>query len=815
MSDTQFGPWAPGVQSRTQFSSQKCFRPFNLKPTRNGQIARSNSFLHTPKAGPPLTPLQLPKDIPSGTSSNTRPPTLQIPGSQVNRAIGTLSRVTFRVDSTPSSPISALRPRATSAPQKVAGQDQSPHSIFSLSPFPRTTSQPAFATVSPHQPAEKHYELKLDSITHNGHPLRAQKTVELYDGTFLRIASIKNQISDGRDDQIFLQGPKFQRTRDLMGLFSLNKGEVAMYSLSEKIPLSEVLRPRILILTNAAFPKYREVIRDGDIAEREGRLVCRWRTRMVSKQEGYIWRLQQHEVDKKYRMDDSKLRKTWRGGLVEAVKMLQDETLQDSLPRPRGDLFEQEGFVEWSVRKKNFVDLTAEKPKQKEDTKETHHTAIVTNDGSLKLKQTSYAPFQRGNSSGAGGLGSSRYEATIDSRTPAGRFLGYFQGTYTPNPNASPNSCYSSLRPNRIDNLGSLTPPSLQNVNKFSGTLPLRTPVATAGNPNIWSSNKKQLGVFDNSGLSPTDAQPTKPAYQISARPLTYPGGNFRPSKFLGSTVTPKGIFWSDVYNNLKDCSSSSKSLGPFNSQLPTTTIHGTLSVKSKQLPISQDIILSEGPSKSSLGRCDSLQGFSSFLKPSPSSQQAFNPGFSPSARRKYKFGDAFCGGGGMSSGARSAGFTNAWSFDFNIDAVATYRKNFPGCKTYHTSVNEFVALPPEDLLVDVVHLSPPCQPHSPAHTIAGKDDDRNEASLFCVEECLGVSRPRMVTLEQTDGILNRPEWFRTLVRSFTDLGFSVSWKVLHGVEYGVPQTRKRLFLLAARSAITQSTLRHKGTNLP
>ena len=56
-----------------------------------------------------------------------------------------------------------------------------------------------------------------------------------------------------------------------------------------------------------------------------------------------------------------------------------------------------------------------------------------------------------------------------------------------------------------------------------------------------------------------------------------------------------------------------------------------------------------------------------------------------------------------------------------------------------------------------------------------------------------------MVTLEQTDGLLNRPEWFRSLVMMFTDLGFSLSWKVLHGVEYGVPQTRKRLFLLAAR----------------
>ena len=174
-------------------------------------------------------------------------------------------------------------------------------------------------------------------------------------------------------------------------------------------------------------------------------------------------------------------------------------------------------------------------------------------------------------------------------------------------------------------------------------------------------------------------------------------------------------------------------------------------------------------------------------------------PVFNSTRETIYTFGDAFCGGGGMSSGARAAGFKNAWSFDSNYEAVSTYRRNFPQCTTYHSTANDFLTLRHPELLVDVVHLSPPCQPHSPAHTIAGKDDDNNEASLFCVRQCLQACRPRMVTLEQTDGLLNRPEWFRSLVMMFTDLGFSLSWKVLHGVEYGVPQTRKRLFLLAAR----------------
>lgn len=764
--DTRFGPLIPNAQPRIQSSSQKRFQPFSLGPIHKGQVARPDPALRTSKAAPSS------RDVPSTPT------------------VGSL--------------ISAPRLRVTSPIQRVVGRDKSPHSLFNIPgilPRSKTTNQSARATVSSCLPAEKYYELELDSILHNGHLLRVRKTVELSDGTFLRIASIKNRISDNGDDFIFLQGSKFQRARNFMGMLPLRKNEVAMCSLSENVPLSEVLKPRILILTNAAFPKYRVIAGDKEIDEKEGRLVCRWRIKIVSKQEGYMWRLQQHEVDAGYQVDDSEQRKRWRGGLVELVKMLQEGALQDT---PCENLFEQEGFVEWSARKKNFVDLTAEKQRE-EGMKEMHHTAIVTNSSSLELKQT-YGLLK------ASGLKSSRYEATIDSRTPAGRFLGYFQGTYTPNSNTSPNSPFPS-RPNPAAkcSLGSRINSSPQTTNKFSGALAAQPLVSPVGSSNSRNPNKERFGVPNNSGISPFNTQQKKQAYRISGRPQTYTG-NFRSSTFLGSTVTPRSIFRSNVYNNLKSCTSSSKDLGPFDSQPLTSTRHDALSVKSKWSLVPQDITLSKSPSKSFPGKYNSLQNFNNSPK-SPPPRPVLKPDFNPPT--KYKFGDAFCGGGGMSSGARSAGFANAWSFDFNIDAVATYRMNFPGCETYHISANEFVALPPEDLLVDVVHLSPPCQPHSPAHTIAGKDDDRNEASLFCIKECLEASRPRIVTLEQTDGILNRQEWFRSLVLCFTELGFSVSWKVLHGVEYGLPQTRKRLFLLAARFAMTRSTLRGKVTDLP
>jgi DNA (cytosine-5)-methyltransferase 1 len=172
-------------------------------------------------------------------------------------------------------------------------------------------------------------------------------------------------------------------------------------------------------------------------------------------------------------------------------------------------------------------------------------------------------------------------------------------------------------------------------------------------------------------------------------------------------------------------------------------------------------------------------------------------PAASKGPPKKYTFGDAFCGGGGMSTGAQGAGFFNHWSFDRDEDAIKTYKLRFPEAQAHKQPVHNFLA-EKTDLQVDVMHLSPPCQPHSPAHTTVGKDDEENEASGLAISALLRKIRPRYATLEQTFGLVNRPEWFAAVIASFTSEGFSVKWDVLFCEQYGVPQTRKRLFILAA-----------------
>ncbi|KAI4179344.1 MAG: hypothetical protein LQ346_007216, partial [Caloplaca aetnensis] len=123
--------------------------------------------------------------------------------------------------------------------------------------------------------------------------------------------------------------------------------------------------------------------------------------------------------------------------------------------------------------------------------------------------------------------------------------------------------------------------------------------------------------------------------------------------------------------------------------------------------------------------------------------------------KRQYTFGDSFCGAGGMSRAAHQAGLHIKYAFDCNKHACTTYALNFPQADLHCLWAHDFVQQN-NDCKVDIAHLSPPCQFFSDAHTVAGKDDEMNTASLFAVGEIINKSKPRVVTLEQTFGIVLR-----------------------------------------------------------
>ncbi|KAL8799695.1 MAG: hypothetical protein Q9182_005704 [Xanthomendoza sp. 2 TL-2023] len=170
------------------------------------------------------------------------------------------------------------------------------------------------------------------------------------------------------------------------------------------------------------------------------------------------------------------------------------------------------------------------------------------------------------------------------------------------------------------------------------------------------------------------------------------------------------------------------------------------------------------------------------------------------STKQQYTLGDAFCGAGGMSRAANQSGLHITYAFDSNKNACKSYKMNFPDVDVHCLWADVFVKLP-NDCKVDIAHLSPPCQFFSDAHTKAGKDDELNTASLFAVGELLRKSRPRMVTLEQTFGIVLRARhqgYLNALIQVFTSHGFSIRWRLLQCADYGLPQMRLRTFMIAS-----------------
>lgn len=155
-----------------------------------------------------------------------------------------------------------------------------------------------------------------------------------------------------------------------------------------------------------------------------------------------------------------------------------------------------------------------------------------------------------------------------------------------------------------------------------------------------------------------------------------------------------------------------------------------------------------------------------------------------------------------MSSGAKQAGLSVKWGQDKDVPASRTYRKNFPGAICEVIPIDLFIHCDPEPYhVVDILHASPPCQSFSPLQTRPGPDAEEKQAPIFAMDDLIKKCRPRIITMEETFG-LDFPEnklYLAMVVRTLTDNGYSVRWKIMNFLQYGAPQARNRLMLIAAR----------------
>jgi DNA (cytosine-5)-methyltransferase 1 len=173
---------------------------------------------------------------------------------------------------------------------------------------------------------------------------------------------------------------------------------------------------------------------------------------------------------------------------------------------------------------------------------------------------------------------------------------------------------------------------------------------------------------------------------------------------------------------------------------------------------------------------------------------------------------DLFCGAGGLSLGLAEAGYTVVLGVDHDDDALETHRALHPGLSVNwdlaDKAVVERVGALLLELEVDLIAGGPPCQPFSRAGRSAmrdlvrrgerlGKDLRRELWQSFL--RIVSIARPPAVLMENVpDMALDRDMWIlRTMVDELEALGYAVEERVVATAEYGVPQHRQRLILVA------------------
>ena len=161
-----------------------------------------------------------------------------------------------------------------------------------------------------------------------------------------------------------------------------------------------------------------------------------------------------------------------------------------------------------------------------------------------------------------------------------------------------------------------------------------------------------------------------------------------------------------------------------------------------------------------------------------------------------------FSGCGGCSLGLKRAGFEIKLSVDFNKDACETYALNLgnePVRRLDLTTASpqsllaETTLEPPE---VDIVVGGPPCQGFSSAGTKRWSDP-RNTLLRNFVETVVEL-KPTWFVMENVEGLLTAKEgfFFTEAVVRFLDAGYWVRAKKVYMEQYGLPQRRKRVFLV-------------------
>lgn len=171
--------------------------------------------------------------------------------------------------------------------------------------------------------------------------------------------------------------------------------------------------------------------------------------------------------------------------------------------------------------------------------------------------------------------------------------------------------------------------------------------------------------------------------------------------------------------------------------------------------------------------------------------------------KHRFTFIDLFAGIGGMRIAFERAGGKCVFTSEWDKFAAQTYAANFGDIPAGDITKIPVDKIPNHNILV----AGFPCQPFSNAGLKLGFDDTRGTL-FFDVAQIIRKRKPEMVLLENVKGFVihDRGRTHAVVKNVLEDLGYEVHSRVLNASDFGVPQNRERIYIVAIRTDLSRAS---------
>ena len=170
------------------------------------------------------------------------------------------------------------------------------------------------------------------------------------------------------------------------------------------------------------------------------------------------------------------------------------------------------------------------------------------------------------------------------------------------------------------------------------------------------------------------------------------------------------------------------------------------------------------------------------------------------SSKPDFTFIDLFAGIGGTRLGFESAGGECVFTSEWDAHAQKTYEANFGDIP--HGDITKIKANDIPDF--DVLLAGFPCQPFSTIGKRQGFEHSTQGTLFYDVARIIATKKPKAFMLENVPGLLSHDSGrtFKVIDNALKELGYTVDYKVLDSSHFGVPQQRKRIYIVGFREDV-------------